>query len=262
MKRGILGLVAMVVAMGATPAFAQEDAKSVIEKAITAMGGKEKLNQFPVSKSKFKGELSTMGIELKFEGVSIQGPGQYKLEMEGDFSGQSLKVVQIVDGAKVKTKTQFGGMDVPNMASDAEIEELKFSVISQEINQLTPLLEKTKKFTLKLEAEDELDGKKVSVVNVKVKLDEKSDKTREVRLSFDKGTGYLVRISRKGIAPGDGEGREVDHVSVLSEFKKTEGIVTAMKTVNFIDGKKFMTLTTLEHKNLEKADPSEFTITD
>ena len=244
------------------PSFAQADAKAIVEKAIEATGGKELVDKYPASKSKFKGEMSIMGLDITFDGVSVQGPGQFKIEMVADIAGQKLNVVQIVDGAKVKTKQSLGGMDLPNMAGDAELDELRFSVVGQEIAQLTPLLAKPKKFSIKAEADDEVDGKKVSVVTVTAKLDEKGEKSKEIKLYFNKDNALLVKTARKGLAPGDPEGKEAMQETILSDYKKIDGLMIAMKTTNFIDGKKFMTITSTEHTNLEKVDAKEFTIND
>lgn len=263
MRYGILAVaVATAFAVAAGPSYAQADAKAIIEKAIAAHGGKELLDKYPASRSKFKGDLSIAGMDISFEGSSVQAPGQFRLDMVADIAGQKLNVVQIVDGAKVKVKQSLGGMELPNTAGEAEMEELKFSVIGQEIATFTPLLAKPKKYSMKAEADEEVDGKKASVVTVTAKLDEKGDKTKDVKLYFDKTTNLLVKTSRKGLAPGEMDGREVPQESYMSDFKKIDGLMVAMKTVNFIDGKKFMTLTATEHVNLEKVDKKEFSLDD
>jgi glyoxylate utilization-related uncharacterized protein len=43
--------------------------------------------------------------------------------------------------------------------------------------------------------------------------------------------------------------------SIMSEFKKVDGMFVPMKVVNFADGKKFMTMTQTEYQLLEKIDP-------
>ena len=258
MRNGIYGVIAIVMLAG--PAFAQGDAKAVIEKAIAASGGKELLDKFPAAKTKFKGDMSIMGLDITFEGTSVQAPGQYKLEMVADVMGQKLNVIQIVDGVKVKTKQTFGGMDLPNTAGEAELDELRFSVVGQEIGQLTPLLAKPKKFTLKAEADEDVGGKPAAVVTVTVKIDDKGEKTKDVKLFFDKESNLLVKTSRKGLTPGDPDGKEAMQESVISDYKKIDGMMVAMKTTNYIDGKKFMTITSSEHKSLEKVDKKEFAL--
>jgi hypothetical protein len=263
MRKTLYGLMVTAVAVAATGrATAQADAKAVIEKAITAHGGKELLDKYPASKSKFKGDMSVMGLDITFEGSAAQGPGQFKLEMVADIAGQKLTVLQLVDGQRVKTKQSLGGMDIPNMADDAQLDELRFSVVGQEIAQLTPLLTKAGKYAIKASADEDVEGKKAAVVVVTVKLDEKGEKTKEVKLYFDKDSSLLVKTARKGLTPGDPEGKEALQESILSEFKKIDGLQVAMKTVNYVDGKKFMTITNSEHVNLEKLDKKDINLDD
>jgi hypothetical protein len=236
------------------PVMAQGDAKAVIEKAIKAHGGKDLLEKFPASSSKFKGEMSIMGLDMTFEGKGVQGPGQYKFELAADVGGQKLSIVQIVDGAKVKTKAMLGGMDLPQPTDEGAIDELKFALINQEVTQLTPLLSNTKKYSIKADADDDVDGKKAATVVVTVKLD--GDKTKEMKLFFDKDNGMLVKFGRNGLSPG-GDGKEVLQESVMSDFKSVDGLMVPMKTVTYIEGKKFMTMQQTEHKILEKLDPKD-----
>lgn len=263
MRKTLYGLMVTAVALAATGrATAQADAKAVIEKAITAHGGKELLDKYPAGKSKFKGEMSVMGLDITFEGSAAQGPGQFKLEMVADIAGQKLTVVQIVDGQKVKTKQSLGGMEIPNMADDAQLDELRFSVVGQEMAQLTPLLANAKKYSLKVVPDEDVDGKKAAVVVVTAKLDEKGEKTKDVKMYFDKTTYLLVKTARKGLTPGDPEGKEALQESILSDYKSIDGIQIAMKTVNYVDGKKFMTMTSSDHVNLEKLEKKDINLDD
>ena len=68
MRYGILAVaVATAFGIAAGPSYAQADAKAVIEKVITAHGGKELLEKYPASRNKFKGELSILGMDIAFE---------------------------------------------------------------------------------------------------------------------------------------------------------------------------------------------------
>jgi hypothetical protein len=257
MRATMFGLATLLVVCDPAGVWAA-DPKDTIDAAIKAHGGKELLDKYPASKSKFAGDMSVMGLDISFEGSSVQAQGQFKLDMTADISGQKLVVSQIVNGTKVKTKQSIGGMDLPDMANEAQLDELRFSVVAQEIGRLTPLLAKPKTFSLKAEADEEVDGKKATVVTVTAKVGEKGEKTRDVKLYFDQKTNLLVKTARKGLAPGDPDGGEVPQESLLADYKKIDGLMIPMKTTSVIDGKKFMTMTVSEHVNLEKVDPKEF----
>src|SRR6188472_1316975 len=75
MRYGILAVaVVTAFAVASGPSYAQADAKAIIEKAIAAHGGKELLDKYPASRNKFKGELSILGMDISFEGTSVQAP--------------------------------------------------------------------------------------------------------------------------------------------------------------------------------------------
>lgn len=244
----------------AGPAFSQADAKTVIQKAIDAHGGKEKIDKYPAAISKFKGEMSISGLDMTFEGKGVQGPNQYKIEILADVAGQKLSISQAVDGGKVKVKAMLAGMTLPQPEDEAAMEELKFALINQEISQLTPLVSNPKKYSIKLGSDEDVDGKKASTVDVTVKME--GDKTKEVKLYFDKDTHLLVKFSRKGLSPGASDGKEALQESVMSDFKVIEGVKVPMKVVNYVDGKKFMSMIQVEYKLLEKLDPKDVKIDD
>ena len=126
----------------------------------------------------------------------------------------------------------------------------------QEVEQLTPLLD-GKKYTLKVEKEAKVDGKPAVVVLVKAK------DLNDTKLYFDKKTMLLVKTERKAKSPGPmGDSVDVLEETYMSDFKKIEGVQTAMKLKVNHDGKKFMTLTNTEVKLMEKADPKKFAIFD
>jgi hypothetical protein len=254
-------MTAILLAMTfAGPAFSQGDAKAVIQKAIDAHGGKEKIDKYPAAISKFKGEMSVSGLDMTFEGKGAQGPNQYKIELVADVAGQKLTISQAVDGGKVKVKAMLAGMMLPQPEDEAAMEELKFALVNQEISQLTPLIANVKKYSIKSGPDEDVDGKKAATVDVTVKMD--GDKTKEVKLFFDKDSSLLVKYSRKGLSPGAGDGKEALQESVMSDFKVIEGVKVPMKVVNYSDGKKFMSMTQVEYKLLEKLDPKDVKIDD
>jgi hypothetical protein len=170
--------------------------------------------------------------------------------------GQKLVISQIMSGDKTKSTIKIGDMVLP-AGGEAEMEELKFGVVMQEAEQLTPLLD-NKKFTIKSGGEEDVDGKKADVIVVtpaKIK--------KEFKLYFDQKSNLLVKSSHRGLGPGQaGDSVEVLEETYHSEFKKVNGIQTAMKMVVNHDGKKFMSLKVIEPELLEKVDDKEFAIDD
>ena len=84
----------------------------------------------------------------------------------------------------------------------------------------------------------------------------------DTKLSFDKKTGLLTKVERKGLAPSMGEPTEVTEETVMSDFKKVDGVMQPTKMVVTHDGKKFMTMTVTDTKLMEKADAKAFALDD
>jgi len=255
MTRRILGLAAALAFV--VPAAAQDDAKKVIEKAITAHGGLDTLKKYKASKATIKGDLSVAGMDMTFEGTTAsEYPGKFKVAIEASLMGQKLSIVQIANGDKAKTKVSLAGMDLPT-GGDDEKDELKASAAMQDMSEIYPLLD-DKKYTLKAEADAEVEGKKVAVIGVTI-----LDMKKTVTLSFDKESGLLVKTQRKARGPaGDGSTKEVDEESFLGDYKKVNGLMTAMKMTVKHDGAKFMSYTMSDVENLESLPASTFATDD
>jgi hypothetical protein len=236
MRRWYLAFCAVFVAAGL--AVADDKAEVVVKKSIDAHGGADALNKYKAGKFNMKGDMHVMGMDLEFTGSIVYYlPNRFRLEVNTEVMGMKLTINQIMSGDKTKSTIKIGDMVLP-AGGEAEMEELKLGVVMQEAEQLTPLLDK-KKFTIKSGGEEDVDGKKADVIIVKPeKL-----KDKEFKLFFDQKSGLMVKTSHRGLGPGqDGASVEVLEETFHSEFKKVNGIQTAMKMVVNHDGKKFMSL--------------------
>jgi len=246
MPRLLLASAAVVLALA--PVSAQESAEAVVKKAIEAHGGADLLKKLVAGESKYKGEMTVFGMDLEFTARSVyQLPGKFRMEIDTEAGGQKLAIVQIVNGTK--TKNMLNGMATP--LGEAEQKELRQAVMIQEITQLTPLLG-DKTYTLK--PEKPTDDANVVLVTAK--------DLNDTKLFFDKKTGLLNKIERKGLAPSMGEPTEVTEETVMSDYKKVDGVMQPTKVVVNHDGKKFMSMSVTEVKLMEKADEKAFTLDD
>jgi hypothetical protein len=250
MSRWFLGLA--VAALTVAPAVADDAANDVVKKSIAAHGGADVLNKLKAGTSKIKGDMTVFGMDLEFTGdLAYELPDKYRMTILTEVAGQKLTIVQVVNGSKVKNT--LNGM--PSKLGDAEKAELAQAAAMQEIAQLTPLIGSTK-YTIKAEKDEDVAGAPASVVLVTAK------DFKATKLFFDKKTNLLVKTSRKGLAPGMGEPQEVSEETVLSDYKKVDGVMTPMKMAVTHDGKKFMNVTVTEAKLTEKADPKSFATDD
>lgn len=260
MRQWMFGLAAAAAVLAPAAARADDkpapDAKAVevVKKSIEAHGGADLLDKHPAASAKIKGSISVMGLDIEFTGEMMHVlPDKMKSTMNLDVMGQKITVVQVVNGKD--TKVTANGMAAP--LPDGVKEEMVAGAVAVEAMQLTPLLDPAK-FTIKSAGEGEAGGEKADVVVVTSKR--LGDK--EWKLFFDRKTGLLAKIQRKGIAP-DGAGvKEVDAETVLEDYKKVDGMMTPHKMTTKHDGQPYVTITVTEAKNLEKIDAKEFATDD
>ncbi len=235
MSRWLLGLAAFALALA--PTRADDQATAVVKKAIDAHGGADALKKAQSGTSTIKGEMTVNGMDLTFTGkVMTALPDKLRLEIAAEVMGQKVDIVQVVNGAKAKNTVN--GMAIP--LEDAQKDEMKAGLAAREAQTLVPLLD-GKRYTLKADKDADVDGKPAAVVVVN------GQGLKDMKLYFDKKTGLLVKAERQGLAPGGGGG-EVLTESVVSDYKKVDGVVTPTKITIHHDGKKFMTLEVTETK--------------
>lgn len=259
MRRTLMGLAAVVLFVGPAAAADKidEKAEAAVKKAIAAHGGEKALTKYTAGRFNMKGEMSILGMDLDFTGkLSFATPDRFRMEMNSDIMGQKMVITQVVKGDKINSTVKVGDMTLP-AADDEQKEELKLAAAMQEAERLTTLLD-PKKFTIKSADEEEVNGKKATVVVVTP-----ATVKREVKFLFDQKSGLLVKTSHKGKGPGeDGKSVEVVEDSYHLDYKEVNGIQVAMKLEVKHDDKKFMTVNVSDYEALEKIEDKEFATDD
>jgi hypothetical protein len=247
MRRILIGLCVACWVAGAGGVQAQDDPKAVIEKAVKAMGGVEKLSKYPAAQMKTKGAIELMGMTVPFEGeISYQEPGQFKMQFVMDVMGQKFNFAQGLN----KDKGWMSLMGQTQELQGDELAKLKSEAYASRVEALVPvLLDKNKEFTLSLVGEGKVNGKPATGVKVSSKAE------KDINLYFDRETGFLVKSERRALDPSNAE---VNQESFYSDYKETAGIKTAMKYLVHHDGKKFLEGEATEIKYHEKLDDSVF----
>lgn len=239
-------LVATLLAAGVCAAAgrAQDDPKATIEKAIKAHGGAANLDKFLGSKSKVKGSMLAMGMEIDFEGtITMMQPDKAKAVLTLSVNGNKLPYVQTLNGDKAAVAVNDQKLPI----EEGQIEEMRAASYAGSLLQLTPLLKAD--FTLKSADGGKLDGKELAAVVVS------RAKQKDIKLFFDKDSGLLIKLERQ--AKDDG-GKEIKEEQVFSEYKEISGLKLPHKEIVFKDGKKNQEVVTESIKVLEKIDDKEF----
>lgn len=198
MKKIILtAICAAIVSAGAIAQTVDE----VINKNITAMGGKEKVNS--LKSVKMEGNLEVQGMQIPTTMVMLNNKG-----MRSDFTLQGMTGSQVVTDKGGWMFMPFQGQQKPE---PTPAEEVKASQV--DLDLAGPLVDyKSKGHTVELLGKEDMEGTDV----YKVKLNTKDGVIQTYYL--DAETGYIIKASTKKKI---GE-KETDSVVLLSNYKKTD----------------------------------------
>lgn len=222
------------------------DFKPVIEKAIQAYGGEQKLLALKAAREKSKGTVQIMGMDVAFVGHSTyQYPAQMRQELNLDIQGMKFNVLQVFNNGKGWTRA-FG--EIKALEGD-ELDDMKEEAYYSKVNLLVPLL-KEPEFKLKLIGEDKVGDK--PVVGVKVV----SKGHKDIDLYFDKTTGLIIKTVRMG--RDSATMKEAKWETFYSDFKETNGVKYGAKVKILQDGGNFIEAEITGLELLEKVDEKEF----
>jgi hypothetical protein len=222
-----------------------QDLKAILDKAIKAVGGEEKLKKVEALTWKAKGTITFNGNdnEIKTQGT-IQGLDHYRGEFEGDFGGNQVQGVTVLNGdkawRKIGDKTELDGEDLANTKRIVYLYVIPATLV--------PL--KGKGFKLEAAGEEKVGDK--PAVSIKVTPPDGKDFT----LSFDKESGLPVKLVAKVL---DFRGEEYTQETTYNDYKDFDGIKKATKVVSKRDGEKFRDEEVTEFKIVDKVDPKTFT---
>jgi hypothetical protein len=246
MRRVMFGFLAVALVLYfAPPAPAQSEVKSILEKAVKAHGGADKINKVKCVQSKAKGRLELLGGVDFTQELSAKQTGKFKEVAEIDAMGQKIKVITVFDGSKGWISANGNNME----ATDKILEEFKEAAYSMKVARLANLLDNK---SVQLSSLGEIKVEDRPAVGVKIA----SKGHRDIDLYFDKESGLLVKVqSRKNDFQTMAE---VDEERIIKEYQEVAGQKTARKVLINHDGKKFMELEVTDIKYPDDIDDSEF----
>src|SRR5437660_1164636 len=119
MKRFLCGALVTLFAFGLpNPARADDqDVKSILDKAIKALGGAEKLGKAAAFSDKAKGTITFNGNDNEFNAErTFQGLDRYRSEFDGTFGGNMVHGVTVVNGDRGWRKFGDNNMELDTNA--------------------------------------------------------------------------------------------------------------------------------------------------
>ncbi len=240
-------LTAALVCSVASPAHAGEnkDAKAILDKAIGAMGGEQKLSAIKALTSKSNGKISIQGTERDISNsTTTQGLTRVRTDSEVEFEGNKIHAIVVLNGDKGWFK--FGEMG-SELEADRYANEKR--VLYLQVIPITIVPLKSKEFKVEMAADDKVDGK--PAVGIKVTGPDGKD----FQLFFDKETGLPVKQVAKVL---NFMGEETNQETTFGGYKDFDGIKKATKVAHKRDGEKYLNLEITEFKVLDKVDPKTF----
>jgi hypothetical protein len=222
-----------------------KDAAGIIDKAIKALGGEEKLGKIKAAQWKAKGKIRFGENENEFAlDVTTQGLDHVRRTFEGEFGGNPVRGVTVLAGDK---GWRMFGDNLTEMDSEALANEKRALYLSIIPITIVPL--KSKDFKIETAGEEQVGGKPASVVKVTA-----ADR-KDFKLYFDKESGLPV----KQVAEVVGfNGQPFTQETTFAEYKELGGIRKATRQEAKRDGQAFQDLQITEFKVLDKADPKTF----
>ncbi len=248
MKR-FLGAAVVVVlfASQGSPARADEkDATAVIDKAIKALGGEEKLAKARVITWKIKGTLTFDGNDGEIKGSEVlDGLDRDRRDFEADVNGTPVVGAVVLSGDKGWRKF---GEAVTELDADAVAGEKRNAYLQHSTVLLLPL--KGKGFKLVSAPDEKVGDKPASVVTVT------GPDGKDFTLYFDKASGLPIKRTAK-VTGFTGE--EYSQEATFADYLDFDGIKKYTKVVFKRDGERFLEESISEFKILDKADADTFT---
>jgi hypothetical protein len=237
----------LLAAVGRAGADEPADAGALLDKTLQAAGGEATLAKYPAFTLKAKGKVHEDGEDVPYTCEwSSQGLDRSRAVYEYDIGGVKSKQIQVVQGDQGWTKSDDDATEEmdKDMLEDAK-EELYFNWVAS----LVPL--KNKAYHLTVLGEVKVEGRPAVVLKVSHK-----DRT-DIKLFFDKENWLLVKTEAK-VKDREKDNKEVLEETLLSDYKRIDGVQQAMKVVTRRDGQPYLELEVTEIKLFEKLDDRVF----
>jgi hypothetical protein len=246
MRKLLLAACAVALFVGnALAAPADDEAQAIIERAIKAHGGFDRLSRIRADRVKGKGVLIVNDKETPFlSEIVVQPPHQFRtvFQLQG---ARKTVFVEVLNGDKVS----FSIDGQPQKVDDALAAEVRETMQLNCVARLVPLIT-DKAYTLQPLGEVKVENQPAWGVKATAKG------RRDVRLFFHKESGLLIKTEH---LMDDGAGKAVVQEEFYRDFKDDQGYKRPMRIAAYRNGKKILEMDLLDVKYLDKVDDAEFT---
>jgi hypothetical protein len=233
--------------LSASAAVAQDEARTIVEKAIQAQGGEGKVAKLRTMRIKVEGttELVPGQPNLPFTIEDTwQMPDRYKTTSTFQLQGKTFSQTQVINADKGWIQEHGQVQDMPNEAL-AEMKEQRYA---EDLDRLSFLNEKG----IELSGLDTIAVEGKPAVGVLVK----SRGHRGVKLYFDNASGLLVERVQQVLDPSSS--KNIQQEVIFSDYQEKDGLKHYKKIIALRDGKKEIEARVTEVEFFEKLDAKVF----
>ena len=234
----------MALFLVASPSKAADDSAAVLDKAVEALGGKDKLAAAKAMTWSRKGKITINGSESPFTSRStFQGHDRRRAEFNIDLGGNPIEVVVVVNGDK-------GWRQVNGMTEELAGEELERErrAAYLEWTAATVLPLKQAPFKTESAGEEKIDGKPADGVKVTGPVGNPHT------LYFDRETHLPVKL----VSAATDFAGEATHETTFSDYKESDGIKRATKIKVKRNGEDFVDAELTEFKVIAAPEAKTF----
>jgi hypothetical protein len=245
MTRLLVSALVLTLLAGRGTSTRAQDAKSVLDKALKAMGGEKKLAEAKAVHWKGKGTLTFNGEDHPFTSeTTLSGLDHLRASFEANIMGNEIKATTVVAGDKGWRVFADQKMELDEEGLRNEKRQMYLQLIPA---TLVPL--RQKEFKVELVGMEKVGDKPATVL--KVTGPDKKDFT----LYFDQETGLPVKQVAKVIGF---MGEEFTQETTYDGYKDFDGIKKATKIDSKRDGEKFISYEITDFQVLKNVDASTF----
>jgi hypothetical protein len=237
----------VLVVLVQAPITSAQDARSLIQRAVLAHGGMEKLASARADKVKLSGKLHLGARAVPFTNeVTLQLPGQFKSVVRTSDGARTITIVHVLDGERAAITIDGH----PQPVRGANLAQMRQTLQLDQAMKLVPLLIDPA-FSLTYLGEYQHKWRLVAGVRVAGRGQ------RDLTLYFDKETALLIKSEH--LVDGAG-GKDVKQEAFYSSYREVGGYLRPGKVAAYRDGKLVMEADLVEARRFDRIDPSEFSV--
>jgi hypothetical protein len=221
-----------------------ESPRAVLERAIAAHGGAEKLSSTRIESLRLEGVVHLGATKMPFVNeVRLQLPGKYKSVVTIGEGLKHKRIIQILNGDHAYLLIDNKQQPLDAVHRNQLLQTLQL----EQALRLVPLL-RDPGFTVESLGEVRNQSAVFSVLRVTGKSQ------RELKLWFDRNSGLLVKAEHKL----DGVGKEIVQEAFYQEYRAIDGVQRAGRVTILRDAKPIMEARLIRAEAVEQFAADEF----